>query len=189
LGGRGCKLCGLNRISSARRSNTEEFIIKVKAIHGDLYDYSEVNYTGNKSEVAIICKKHGIFHQIAAYHYSGSGCPKCSLSRGEKKVLEVLKGQNIEFVCQKTFTGCINKSKLKFDFYLPDYNLCIEYDGIQHYRGWWRNPEKSLAGTKRRDEIKNKFCEDNGIGLLRIPYFEFNNIEKLIRASLRFEIY
>ena len=74
---------------------------------------------------------------------------------------------------------------LPFDFYLPQYNLIIEYDGEQHFK-----PISVFGGedafwtTVTHDAIKNQYCEDNDIDLLRIPYWEFDNIEKLIKDKL-----
>ena len=69
-----------------------------------------------------------------------------------------------------------------FDFYLPDYNKCIEYDGIYHFQTTRRTTEKDLKEQQKRDKIKNDFCQKNNIPLLRISYLDFNNItiEKLL---------
>jgi len=81
---------------------------------------------------------------------------------------------NIKYVVQKKFKNCINKEtgyKLSFDFYLPDYNLCIEYDGEHHFRPIkYFGGEMSFKKIKIKDEIKTKFCKDNNIKLLRIKY-------------------
>lgn len=99
------------------------------------------------------------------------------MSKGEMKISSILKDMNINFNTQKTFDSCRsdNDKLLKFDFYLPDYNCCIEYDGEQHYKGW-RNDKDSLRIIQARDNRKNQFCENNDIKLLRIPYTDFNNI-------------
>jgi len=78
---------------------------------------------------------------------------------------------------------CRNKKELPFDFYLPDYNLCIEYDGIFHYEDIFDKPYDFKTG-KKRDKIKTKYCKDNNINLLRIPYWEFDNIEEILRQTL-----
>lgn len=81
LQGSGCPKCGSERVSL--RMTTEGFIQKAKQIHGDRYDYSKVEYTGNKAKVCIICKEHGEFWQEARMHLSGCGCPTCA---GRKKM-------------------------------------------------------------------------------------------------------
>jgi very-short-patch-repair endonuclease len=78
-------------------------------------------------------------------------------------------------------------SKLKFDFYIESLNLCIEYDGIQHFEAIEHfGGEEALLKTKERDEIKNNYCFNNNINLLRIPYWEFHNIEKLIQEKIEY---
>ena len=75
---------------------------------------------------------------------------------------------------------------MRFDFYLPKYNLCIEFDGKQHFK-----PNNFFGGisgfleTVRKDTIKNYFCEDNKIDLLRISYKEFNKIEDILSKKLK----
>ena len=67
------------------------------------------------------------------------------------------------------FDKCKDIRKLKFDFFLPDYNVCIEFDGEQHFKicEWG---EKKLKDSIKKDGIKNSFCENNNIKLLRISY-------------------
>jgi len=180
LKGRGCRLCGIEKT----KLGTKNFIEKSNIIHSNVYDYSKVIYEKTDSSVIITCKDHGDFSQKPHHHLLGSGCQRCASSKGESRIHKILTNLDIKFSCQKTFPGCEYKSKLRFDFYLPDHNLCIEYDGIQHYEGWWKNPKKSLASTKRRDEVKNKFCEDKGIKLLRIPYFDFDRINEILIEKL-----
>jgi len=60
-----------------RRKTIEEFIEDARRVHGDKYDYSEVDYKNNKTKVSIICKKHGLFYQTPNDHLSGYGCKKC----------------------------------------------------------------------------------------------------------------
>lgn len=101
----------------------------------------------------------------------GRRCPYCNASHGEKKIKKVLADLHIAYQAQKRFDGCHYKRTLPFDFYLPDYRMCIEYDGIQHYI-----PQKHFGGIvnyyerKKRDQIKDQFCQVNHIRLLRIPY-------------------
>ena len=155
----------------AIRSNTEEFIRKAKQVHKGRYDYSLVNYTRTHSKIIIICKKHGEFKQTPHKHLIGTGCPICQESKGENKIRLFLKSNNIIFISQKKFKDCKNIQKLPFDFYLPDYNTCIEFDGIQHYK-----PINYFGGVKRLkyqifcDNIKSKYCLKNNIELIRIKY-------------------
>lgn len=106
----------------------------------------------------------------------------CLLSQGEQVIKNILQELDIKYQAQKTFEGCKNpqtNTKLRFDFYLPKYNCCIEYDGIQHFiqqdKRWIR---EDLHQIQYRDEIKNLYCQNNNIHLIRIPYTELNKINK-----------
>ena len=104
-------------------------------------------------------------------------------SKGEFILRRLLAKMSIDYIAEYSFPDCINpntNAKLKFDFYLPDYNCCIEYDGEQHYKGWRKghDPKTSLEQVQFRDEIKNKYCKDNHIRLIRIPYTQLNKINE-----------
>lgn len=91
-------------------------------------------------------------------------------SCGERIIEQILSENNICYESQKIFPDCKDISYLRFDFYLPDYNCCIEYDGIQHFEvtGW--NTEEKKKDTEKKDNIKNTYCENNNISLIRISY-------------------
>jgi hypothetical protein len=160
---------------------SDEFIKNATQIHGNIYDYSLVDYENSSTPVSIICQKHGEFTQKPSNHLGGSGCPFCSESRGEKAIRNALETLRISYEKQKKFDECINVSmgknnkeyciKLPFDFFLPEYNLLIEYDGLQHFQPVDKfGGEKSFRKTQILDKIKNDFASNNNIELLRIPY-------------------
>lgn len=173
MGHRGCPKCG-----GTIKSNTKDFIEKSKKIHRDKYDYSLVEYDLCTDKIIIICPKHGNFSQRATSHLSGQGCPVCNQSKGENIIMNFLIDNKYKYIPQKTFHKCKNKSYLPFDFYLPDYNICIEFDGIQHFEPNIKFGEEEFKKTIYNDIIKNNFCKNNNINLLRIKYDE-NIIEKL----------
>lgn len=112
---------------------------------------------------------------------SNRSCPICNESKGEQVIRLYLKKNNIEFKRECKFDDCKHKKGLPFDFYISQYNLCIEFDGRQHFESEdFFGGEESFRLTKIRDEIKNNYCRDNGINLLRIPYYELDNIEKIL---------
>ena len=153
-------------------SNTKEFIENSIKTHGDKYDYSKVEYKNANEKVIIICSKHGEFLQKPNAHTSGkTGCPICIETKGETAIRVFLENENINFIPQKKFNECKNLYPLSFDFFLPDYNICIEFDGEQHFRvvEFWNN---NLEENQLRDGIKNKFCKENNIRLIRIRYDE-----------------
>ena len=103
----------------------------------------------------------------------------CIQSRAENIIENILKRNNIEYQRQKRFIGCEDVRSLPFDFYLPTRNIAIEYDGLFHYEVI-EELGNDLEGQQRRDAIKTKYCEENDIILLRIPYWEKDNIESIL---------
>lgn len=106
---------------------------------------------------------------LTTEHTMSCGC--LNKSKGEMYIEEILNNNNISYVTQKRFDDCKNIKSLPFDFYLPNNNICLEYDGIQHYKPieYWGG-EKRFIERKNNDLIKDKYCEENGIKLIRIPY-------------------
>lgn len=168
LNGNGCLEC----VRDSQTSNTEEFIQKSVKLHGNKYDYSKVDYQGALNKVTINCSIHGDFDQTPNDHLRGCGCPNCFESKGERHIATILNSNNIQFVRQKTFNECRGKlNPLRFDFFLSDLNVLIEYDGVQHTKpiDFWGG-EKGLKKQQHLDTIKNKFASDNNILLIRVPY-------------------
>ena len=158
-----------------------------KEIHGDLYDYSKVEYKHHRKEVIIICSKHGEFLQTPRNHLNGHGCQKCKNSKGENIVKNFLIDNNIKYIPQYTIKECRNINVLRFDFVIcKDDDLVIcEYDGKQHFHLENCFSEEEFKNCQIRDNIKNKFCKDNNIKLIRIPYWEFDNIEDILKEELK----
>jgi len=185
ISGSGCKLCGIEKTKSYTLLGLENFKKISNNIHDNKYNYDKVVYINSYTKVEIICPSHGSFFQKPNDHISSKcGCPICTESKGEKKIRYYLKLNNINYIQQKTFKKCKNKNELPFDFYLPDLNICIEYDGEQHFRsvvGW--GDEESFKNLQLRDNIKNEYCKNNNIELLRISYLN-KNIEKTINDFL-----
>ena len=109
------------------------------------------------------------------------GCIK--VSKGEDILNNIYEKYNINYIKQYRFDDCKYKYRLPFDSYLPDYNCCVEFDGEQHYfpvdfgsKGgkWALNQFKE---NKKRDQIKNEYCKKQNIPLIRIPYWERDNME------------
>lgn len=169
LSKKGCKSCGIE----SKKKNINNFINESNTIHNNKYDYLLVKYKNIKTKIKIICPIHGIFEQIPDNHTKGHGCPICKESKGEIKIRNILEDNNIKFDSQKMFDGCQNIKPLSFDFYLLDYNTCIEFDGRQHYKSIeFFGGEKRLLEQQKRDKIKTNFCKNNKINLIRIKYNE-----------------
>ena len=170
--------------------STEEWIIRAKSIHGDLYDYALAKYSNNKGKITIKCNKcNNVFSQRSDHHIKREyGCPVCNESKGEKKVAKYLYNKNELFSREHGFKNLRYKNPLKFDFYLSDLNLLIEYDGDGHYKACFgstpEEKQKNFEDCQHRDKIKNEWAKANNIPLLRIPYWDFDRIEELIEAFI-----
>ena len=170
-----CPECQKEEKVGINISTKEHFIERARSVHGDNYDYEQSDYLGLKHKVQIFCKKcNNYFTQSPTVHLNDKcGCPKCKNSKGELNTEKFLKEAGFEYITQHTFPDCKHVNVLKFDFYLPIQNLCIEYDGIQHFE-----PIKAFGGeekfklTQKRDKIKEQYCKDNNIHLIRIRYDE-----------------
>lgn len=182
LAGKKCKQCYLENKSYTK----DRVITEIKNIHGDYYKYNFLNFKNLHSKIEIECKKGHIFKQKVANHLQGKGCPICRESVGERTIVNFLNKNRIEYVRQKKFDDCKYLSKLAFDFFIPNANLIIEYDGIQHFKPIKLfGGEKEFEKTKIRDQIKNDYCLKNKIELIRISYLDditnsLSNINKLI---------
>lgn len=188
LSGKGCPKCVYNTY----KLSTEEFIEKVSVVHCLEYDYSKAIYVSNYDNLEIICKIHGSFFQTPSNHLAGRGCPKCGKveSSGEKRIRRWLTKNDIEYEQEKSFKGCnVTRKPLQFDFYLPQQQLLIEFDGIQHYKAFDRfKGEEGLSQRQSRDEFKNSWAKEHGYDLLRISYKDFENICCILSERLQSDL-
>ena len=182
----GCKYCGFEHRSKTKTKTTETIISQFKKIHKNKYDYSKVKYSGCFKNVCIICPIHGEFWQTPDNHLHGKGCPICSESKLEKNIRDFLSKNKITYKYQKMFKWLTNKKSMKLDFYLPKYNVAIECQGIQHFKGasnimngWFNGEtnkniiEENIEKIQKRDKLKHDLCNEHGIKM-----FYFSDIEK-----------
>lgn len=167
-----------------KKKTTDQFIQESKLIHGDnKYDYSLVEYKDKFTKVKIIYEGN-IYSILPRYHLKYGVI--LNKSKGETIIKSELISKNIEFLQQYSFSKCKSKKKLRFDFYLPKYNACIEYDGIQHHKPIdYFGGKDSYLKQLDNDNIKNRFCEENGIVLIRIPYFKMNEVGRIISSTFQ----
>lgn len=111
--------------------------------------------------------------------YSGK-CKKCSpISIGEEMIAKALDKYNVTYTRQEHFNGdCRDIKPLPFDFFIPDYNYCCEFDGLHHMEPIYG--EERFRNIKLHDAMKDWYCRWNNINLLRIPYWERENIESIL---------
>lgn len=125
-------------------------------------------------------------NSLTTYHTLSCGC---LVSYWNMYIQQFLDKNKIEY--KPEYTIFIGDDYYRYDFYLPQYNLFIEYDGQQHYepvRFYGNNIEENMKifqKVQEHDKIKNKYCEENNIHLLRIPYWETKNIEMIINNCLQ----
>ncbi len=119
------------------------------------------------------------------YYYNGK-----RVSKGERKIASILIKHKIIFENEKTFDKCVNSrgNKLRFDFFLSELNILIEFQGHHHYRPVNKGRRAFIVHkrTVEHDIIKKKFCQDEGLGLLEIKYDEFDEIEDIILKVLNY---
>ena len=188
--GVGCPVCARKRLNDLLVKTQEEFIEEMEEIDPTIEVIG--GYKNNRTKIRCKCKVcENEWDAMPMNLLRHRGCPSCSMSKGEKFIKHYLEQNNIKFEPQKKFSECKNIRRLPFDFYLPEYNCCIEFDGQQHYASavyFVKDEDKAkqiCEDTKARDLIKNNFCKENNITLLRIPYWKINTISKILDEFLR----
>ena len=188
------KSCGClkNKLASQRMSkwNTENCI---KDITGKTAgDWTALYPTGRKSKNGTaywMCEcKAGHKKEILVSNFGRNlCCIECNhRSNGEQKISTLLDNCGIVYEYEKRFDDCLNPKtgyKLSFDFYLPDYNCCIEYDGEQHFFAEYNKTnnffdKEKAQSIQYRDKIKNEYCRKKKYKLIRIPYLDYHKINK-----------
>lgn len=187
--GRRCPNC-----NGGTKKTHEKFILEVNDKVGN--EYSVLGkYINSKTKV--LMKHNECSHEWEVNPTAflcGSRCPKCVESKGEKGISEWLCKNSIINESQYKFDDCKNTRRLPFDFAIFNKNkeliLLIEYDGMQHFEpvnfGGMTEDEmlENFKTTQHHDQIKNTYCITNNIPLLRIPYWEFKNIEEILHNEL-----
>lgn len=169
--GAGCPKC------ITRFMDTDEFIKRARAIHGDKYEYDKVKFVNSKDKVTITCRKHGDFIQIASDHIRGYNCPKCNYSKGEETISKILTKYNIEYIPQYKIPEV--EYRYRYDFYLPKYRLLIEFHGEQHYRPIdWFGGEEGFKDLQFRDKVKKTLAKLASYKFLEIKYTYLNKLSE-----------
>ena len=167
----GCPNCSKKKFSTDNyKSKLPNNIILLEEYKGSQHKHK---HKCLECENIFITKPNYILHM-------GTNCPYCNKSKGERYIHNYLKENNIEF--QTEFIININNINLRFDFYLPVQNLFIEYDGIQHFKPIdFFGGKEYFNKLKQYDKLKNEYCNDNNINLIRISYKD--NIINILRAN------
>lgn len=179
----GCKLCYQEHMKNLCGLTFDEFSQRLHNIHPDLEIISE--YKGLNHPIKIHCNKHD-------YTYVTTGacilrrkncCPKSFKTYKEESMCTLIESWGYRIIRQHYFKNCIDKYPLKFDCFLVDFNTVVEYDGEQHFfpvkfgTQSEDDAKRKFEYTKYHDEIKNKYCFDNNINIIRVPYYHFDDME------------
>lgn len=186
----GCMKCSNNKTSERCKKTNEDFLKQLMEVNPNIIPLE--NYVTDHTKIKCICKIHDYAWSVAPNKilHKFTGCPKCSASSGENIINFILDKWGYSYEIEKKFQDCIDKKPLPFDKYLKDFNILIEFDGEQHYKPitFGRlSDEDALAKfeiTKKHDNIKNEYCKKNNIPLIRIPYWEKDNLESYLFDEL-----
>lgn len=192
-------LCKNNHIVTTSYANLKKRVIKCP----HCYELNKINIAKNRAfelgyeitidrynnkhdKLDIICDNGHVWNPTYdSFINAESKCLFCQYSKGEDMIETFLLNHDILYEKQKQFDDCVYKRKLKFDFYLPLFNICIEFDGIQHFEPQdFFGGEESYNDLHLKDIIKDDYCNINNIDLLRISYLDYNDIESILKNKL-----
>lgn len=169
-----------------KSEKTREFL--VKNLIGQEFGYLKVLSLVDKEPGKLVtwhclCQNCGQECDVTTDHLTSGNTRSCDClkkSIGELNIQSILNSNNIVYQAEKQFKDLfgINNGKLRYDFYLPDYNRLIEFDGEQHFKcnnsGW--NTKEHLNKVQFHDKIKNEYAFSHKIDIVRIPYWEKDKI-------------
>lgn len=173
---KGCRHC-----YGKRKKSLEEYNELFQA-HEELKEYTILSVESKSGHVygkvrhnCDLCSNHEfnirISDMISKHRHR---CPKCKdlyfESKAVRDIKKYLTDNGYIFEQEKKFETCKNITYLPFDFYLPELQLLIEYDGVQHFKPSFKQDEEEFEKIQHRDALKTQWCEDNNINLLRITY-------------------
>lgn len=180
--GNGCNKCGIESRIEKSRLPKEEFIKRSNKVHNNKYDYSLVEYLNIREKVKIICPIHGEFIQEVKLHMEGCGCPKCNSSKLEKEIENILQENHINYIWQYKNKEIFGLKSI--DYYLTDYNIAIECQGIQHFKPtkFGHNKEKQYGFEYviLNDLKKYNECKNNNITII----YYISNLQNLSKDTI-----
>ena len=153
-------------------------------------DRSETTKTGH---VDVICPEHGLFSQWSHNHfYRGDCCPLCNASIGETKIYEYFITNDIKFIFKYKAHKLMNVDYLRFDFYLPEFDIYIQFNGEQHHKTvMWANSmslaelNANLIQEQHHDELKFNYCQKNHLDFIVLDYWQRDDIEVHLENELK----
>ena len=178
----GCREC----YRKSKRLTNEEFLIRLNNITNSIIPLEK--YYDSYTKIKFKCKVcNNIWKANPLNILYGNGCPKCNKSNGERCIEKILEDYNIKFVPQKTFDKLIGLggNLLSYDFYLPKYNLLIEFQGKQHEEPIeYFGGEEKFKIQQEHDKRKREYAQLHNINLLEIWYYDIDNIESILLETI-----
>ncbi|MCT9853683.1 hypothetical protein P2R64_01670 [Priestia megaterium] len=189
--GRRCPRCSKIQQSKNQTKTHEKFLEEVKQLVG--HDYVVLSkYKSDGEYVRMKHKKCGYIYLVKPSAFlQNRRCPKCKESRGRRSITDFLEKEGISYRIEYEFPSCKHKRTLPFDVFIKDHGILIEYDGEGHFEPFRYSKDeekmiKKLEETQYRDQIKNDYCIKHNIPLIRIPYWEYKNIDEILHQVLKY---
>ena len=188
--GYGCRKCGIRKTADRSRKTKTDVEKQVNSIFPHIDIIGE--YKNGRTPIECRCNKCGTtWFPTVDNLLKGEGCPYCAESHGERAIRAFLDSHNIKYIGQKRFDKLLGLGGggLSFDFYIPEYNLLIEYQGIQHEK-----PISKFGGIEQfkkqqeHDRRKREYAESNGFKLLEIWYYDNDKIGTILNENLSVKI-
>lgn len=198
MSGNGCRLCANEKIGKSI-AQPEETRRKIEDKNGHkLIIIDERPLRTGFNDLKVQCKKcqKKMTFTCSNLILQEVECKFCGMkSRGERNIKRFLERNGIKYKSQKTFSDCINpksKQPLRFDYYLEELNICVEFDGVHHFKeeeyfggnkpAWYSKMD--YENIKFRDELRDNYCKENGIKMIRIPYWKKDQINNILSEEL-----
>ena len=188
--GCGCLKC---HDRSFNRKDLDYHVSLIPSVISKYLKCLDIIFKNGQSYLKLLCKRCNEEDLQETYrckqHDTCKNCNRIEIeSKGIRKIKNILSNLNISYISEKTFSDCINPQtnyKLRFDIFIEALNLCIEFDGPQHFIAQeLYGGEEELIRTQYRDNIKNEYCKNKNINLIRISYKD-KNIEEILNERLK----
>ena len=191
LRNRGCYYCGRERTMEDKVFDTEHWKNECQKHN---FIYISHSHKNGYTYIKYICNKHkdkGIQEKEGYTLSKCPGCPYCKKTFFESAIGDILDKWHINYETQKRFSDCRDKNPLPFDYYIEDFNIAIEYDGEFHYKPvmlgktlTYKTAYENMINTQKRDNIKDTYCQDHKINLIRIPFWDQIYMEDILFDKL-----
>ena len=186
----GCPECKKEKMRDIFALGQEEFETIAKEKNPNIIIKGKyVNRDTNLKCFCLVHKNTFYANPRSLMYKSGNVCPLCFQSMGEQRLISLLKNNGYKVSLQYKFDDCVYKKPLRFDAYDCEHKIAYEYQGEQHYRpinfnGYdVKKSEEEFELNQIRDQIKRDYCKKNNIHLIEIPYWEYDNMEEILRRT------